>query len=199
MSATATDAGAEAILEERARRLARPLAETGTASGVVEAMTFSVGRERYAIETRFVAAVARLGELVPLPGANAPVLGVARWRGEVLTIVDVRRLVGEPARSLDDLGIIIAIGLSGPAFGLLADAVMDVVYIDLDSLHLPSGERLARAGGALRGATGDGIQLLDAAELIARQTGAATSSTAHEPASYPADASPEPHPTGDTI
>src|SRR5689334_13461259 len=90
------------ILEQRARQLARPVVRDGVRFGV-EALKFALGREHYAIESRYVAGVFRLTKLVPLPGARSPVVGLTAWRGDILTVLDIRQLLGRPAHALDDL------------------------------------------------------------------------------------------------
>jgi chemotaxis signal transduction protein len=157
------------ILEARARRLARRVAGDDAAIFGVEMLGFTVGRERYAIESRFVFAVVQLVDLVPLPGAKPPVVGLTRWRGDVLTALDLRRVVGGIPSALDDLGRVIVIGQSGPEFGVLADIIDGLTSIDPSALHpLPSSRQL-EIPGLLTGVTADAVHLLDAAILIAHQ------------------------------
>jgi chemotaxis signal transduction protein len=157
-----------AILEARARALAKPLA-TAEAAGV-DMLTFRVGRERFAIESRFVAAVFRLTDLVPLPGATSPVVGLTRWRGDVLTVLDIRRTVGAVAGALDDLGRVIVVGETAAEFGVLADAVDDIARIDTSALHPVPAERKLDGESLLLGVTNDAVHVVAAAALIARQT-----------------------------
>ncbi len=171
MTAPRTDP--EAILRERARRLAQRPLDARASSGLVEMLGFTVGRERYAVESRFVVAVMRLLDLVPLPGAQAPVVGVTRWRGDVLTVLDLRRIVGGAPRALDDLGKIIVLGEAAPEFGVLADTLDDLLHIDPAALYPLSATRQVELPGLLRGVTADGVHLLDAQILIAHQTGRA--------------------------
>ncbi|MEO7084818.1 MAG: chemotaxis protein CheW [Gemmatimonadaceae bacterium] len=164
------------ILEERARRLARRSNAESVPNFGVDVVSFSVARERFAIESAFVFAVFHLNELVPLPGARAPVVGVTRWRGDVLTVLDLRRVVGGTGRALDDLARVIVVGASGPAFGVLADTVDDIMSIDPTTLFTLPVDRVPEIPGVLRGVTANGIHLLDAAILIAHQDGGASSS-----------------------
>src|SRR5947208_3108843 len=60
---------ARAVLEERARALARPPAAAIQAGEVLEVILFSFGDERYAIETRHVREVVRQGDCTPVPDA----------------------------------------------------------------------------------------------------------------------------------
>lgn len=157
------------ILEERARALAKPLAAFDKVAGA-EMLAFGVGRERFAIESQFVFAVFRLPDLVPLPGARVPVVGLTRWRGDVLTLLDIRRVVGSAPGALDDLGRVIVVGTEAPEFGVLADTVDDIVRIDLARLHATPAERKTDGVSLLLGVTSDAIHVIDAATLIARQT-----------------------------
>jgi purine-binding chemotaxis protein CheW len=158
-----------AILEARARQLARPVARTGEHFGM-EALRFTLGRERYAIESRFVAGVFRLTKLVPLPGARSPVAGLTAWRGDVLTVLDIRRLLGRPAQALDDLAHVVVIGEGAGVFGILADVLEDTGSIDPSRLHPLSTEHSADTALVVRGLLTDGTHVLDAAAIIARQT-----------------------------
>jgi purine-binding chemotaxis protein CheW len=164
-----TDADTRRILEQRARQLARRT-DTGRHSEFgVDMLTFALGRERFAVESRFVFAAFPLVELVPLPGATPPVVGLTRWRGDVLTVADIRRLVGLTAGALDDLARVIVIGDASPEIGILADTLSDIVSIDPTQLHPPTKVRADHAPTLLRGVTSDAISIIDVAALLARQ------------------------------
>lgn len=167
---------ANAILEERARHLARPLATSSAPSANVEALSFGLGREHYAVESSFVFAVFQLVEFVPLPGAQRPVFGLTRWRGDVLTLIDLRGLVGAATHALDDLARVIVLGHGAPEFGLLADFVEEMVLLDPTQLFPPPSERSGEGAGMIRGVTAGGLQVLDATALIMQQTGRPTQS-----------------------
>jgi len=163
------------ILEERARRLARPAGANAVkiSAFAVDMLTFRVGGQRFALETRYAFAVFRLYELIPLPGARRPVVGLTRWRGDVLTLLDLRRMVGVSSGALDDLGRVIVVGDAAPEFGILADDIHDIVPIDPTALFPVSDEHRSDDDRAtlVRGVTADAIHVVDAAALIARQMG----------------------------
>lgn len=154
---------ARQLLEERARALARPVVRPA-AGELLELVTFALADEIYALESRHVLAVFRLADLSPLPGAEPPVAGVTVWRGDLLTILDLRRVLGLSVAALDDLTRVIVLGGERPAFGILADTVRELVV-------LPSAAVLEPATGAaapeyLRGITSDGVLVLDASKLL---------------------------------
>jgi len=156
-----------AILEARARALARRLDDVAPHVGV-EMLSFSLAREQFAVPSRYVFAVFPLSELVPLPGAAPPVIGLTRWRGDVLTILDLRRLIANVTGALDDLSRVIVVGDAYPQFGILADVVRDMITIDLSALHRVPDERRGETR-MLLGITNDAIHVIDAPALMARQ------------------------------
>jgi purine-binding chemotaxis protein CheW len=153
-----------AVLEERARALARPV---GTAAPIdeLEAVTFALANERYAIESRYVFEVFRLEDLSPLPGAEPPVFGVTAWRGELLTILDLRGALGLSVTALHDLSRVIVLGEERPAFGILADAVHELVTLPAAQVREPP-EGVAAKREYLRGVTADAVLVLDAEQLL---------------------------------
>jgi purine-binding chemotaxis protein CheW len=161
------------LLRERARRLARPLGDASEHTTRLDAVSFSLGRERYAVAVSNVFAVFRLSSLTPLPGARAPVIGLTQWRGDVLTVLDVRGLVGAVTTALDDLARVIVLGVDRPEFGLLADRLDDPLRLDAGAVFPLSAERASRASDIVRGITSDAVVILDAPALVARQSAAA--------------------------
>jgi purine-binding chemotaxis protein CheW len=166
MGSSQTDIERE-LLVERARLLARRLDDRAVDVGE-EMLTFSLARERFALPSRYVFAVFALAELVPLPGATPPVVGLTRWRGDILTLLDLRRLVASVAGALDDLGRVIVVGDSAPEFGILADVVSEIVSIDPASLHALPDERRGESR-LLLGITNDAVHVLDVLALLSRQ------------------------------
>jgi purine-binding chemotaxis protein CheW len=152
------------ILEERARALARPLAPPtwGTA---IEAITFALGKERYALESRYLQAVFRLQRFSPIPGAAPPIVGVTAWRGDLLTILDLRQLLGVQASGVSDQSRVLVLGEARAAFGILADAVAELVTLPLSAIR-PPAEGVAMRREYLRGITGTALLVLDAAHLL---------------------------------
>jgi purine-binding chemotaxis protein CheW len=165
---------ARAVLEQRARALARP-ATAPTAAGSVEAVTFALANERCAIESRYVFEVFRLKTLSPLPGATPPVSGVTAWRGDLLPVLDLRLPLGLPVAALNDLSRVIVLGRQRPAFGVLADAVLELVTIAVADVQAPpaapeAADTAGTAGAAardyLRGITPQAVVVLDGERLL---------------------------------
>jgi purine-binding chemotaxis protein CheW len=163
---TAGDAAVLELLRRRAVALARrPVREAAGTS--VQVILFELGDEEFAIEASCVLQVAVLRELTPLPGAAAPLFGVTHWRGEVLTILDLREALGVHARGVTDLGRIIVVDGPDRLFGVLADKVSEMMEIDTQRIMALPAEDAARAS-LLRGVTEEGVLVVDTPALLQR-------------------------------
>lgn len=156
---------AREVLKERARALARPaaeLAESASRSFVV----FSLGDERYAIETCCVFGVSRVGELFALPGAGSHVLGLTSFQGELLVLFDLRVLMGSARPARTDATRMMVLGQKQPELAVLADSVHDVQPLDdRELLPLPA----AAADGdrsCVCAVTREAVSVFDAGALL---------------------------------
>lgn len=151
------------ILEERARLLAVP--QTAGRSDTTEAIAFRLGGERYAIDAAAVLNMAELGGLTPLPSGRDSVMGLTEWRGELLTVLDLRRILGLPASGLHDLGILVVLGRERAQFGILVAALQGLIRIDVTILHSARGGEVAAQGHVL-GLSADATVVLNADSLL---------------------------------
>jgi purine-binding chemotaxis protein CheW len=153
-----------AVLRGRALALARtpPAPVEGE---FITALVFEFGNARYAVDAAAVLQVTPLRDLTPLPGATLPLLGVTYWRGQVLTVFDLRGPLGVQVRGLTDMGKLIVLDGTGHDFGILADRVSDMTPIDIGSLR-PVESRGGRDSALLRGMTDDAVLVIDAATLL---------------------------------
>jgi purine-binding chemotaxis protein CheW len=155
------------VLQERAIALARVTAERrGASQGQTqELVVFELAREHYGIEIQFVQSVFRLGELALLPGASAPLYGLTAWRGRLLSILDLRLVLGLPVRGLSDLSRVIVLGAEQPAFGILADSVAGLRVLQKEEIRTPVEGVMPRRELVI-GLTNDALIVLDAAAIL---------------------------------
>lgn len=167
---TELNTSARAVLVERARRLAQPLA--GIEEGDIgeenraSVLVVRLGDERVGVPLDYTTEVYRTTELTPIPGARSPVAGAIAWRGRVLTILDIAHNRREPV-AMTDATRILVIGQRTAAFGILADEVEDVQHLNTNAIRPVENVSPARSE-IVRGTTADGIVVLDAAALIVR-------------------------------
>jgi purine-binding chemotaxis protein CheW len=153
------------LLEARARALAAPEEAPSADDVTLELLTFSLGNEVFAVETRHVMGVVPLTNAAPLPGAAAPVWGLTVWRGDLLTVLDLRPEVGVAAATLEEPAWVIVLGGDQqPSFGLLVTSAREVVRLSAAELAPPAA---AGAGGKyVRGISREAVVLLDGDELL---------------------------------
>ncbi|MGH7820352.1 MAG: chemotaxis protein CheW [Candidatus Binatia bacterium] len=158
---------ARAVMEERARLLARAPDDAPAAGEVLEILAFALGSERYAVGTRYVREVVRLVDFTPVPGAPEFVLGVTNLRGAILAITDLRRFFGVPQTGLTDLSRVIVLGGARAEIGVLADEAPELRALPAAEILEPPESVGGIGREYLLGVTEDALIVLDAARLLA--------------------------------
>jgi purine-binding chemotaxis protein CheW len=157
------------ILRARAQALAREPERGEVTRGALEVMEFLLAYERYAVESSYVREVYPLKELTPLPCVAPFVLGIVNIRGQILSIINLKRFFDLPEKGLTDLNKLVIVHDAHMAFGILADAILGVRSIPLKDIQ-PSLPTLTGIRDAyLKGVTGERLVLLDAGKLLADQ------------------------------
>jgi purine-binding chemotaxis protein CheW len=100
-------------------------------------LEFRLASETYAIETVYVRATSPLRELTPLPGTPAFLLGLINLRGQILSVIDLKRFFDLPEKGLTDLNRVIIVHGEEMEFGLLADEILGVRSLRRDEIQPP--------------------------------------------------------------
>jgi len=155
------------ILKARARTIAQePPAEVDPEEQIA-IIEFLLVYERYAIELSYVREVCSLKDLTSLPGTRPFVVGIINIRGQIVSIIDMKKFFDLPEKGLTDLNKVIVLGNNLMTFGLLVDAVGNVHRISLQDLQpsLPTLTGIRQQ--YLQGVTSDRLIVLDAARILA--------------------------------
>ncbi len=155
------------ILKTRAKALAREPEVDKDGQEQLEIVEFLLADERYAIESSFVHEVYPLHELTPLPGTPLFVAGIINVRGQIVSVVDLKKFFDLPAKGLTDLNTVIILSDGHMQFGLLADAVAGVRRIPLLEMQPPLPTLTGIRQEYLQGVTGQRLVILDAAKILA--------------------------------
>ena len=154
------------ILKARAQALARKPAKA-EAIDAVEVIEFLLAHEKYAVESRHVREVHPLENLTPLPCTPAFVLGIVHLRGEMLSVIDIKKFFDLPEKGLTDLNKLIVLRSETMLFGILADAVPGVRRIPVAEIQPSLPTLTGIREQYLKGVTSDRTVLLDAEKLLA--------------------------------
>ncbi len=153
------------ILKARAKTLARE-SETKGAEEHIEVVEFLLTHEKYAIESTYVREVHPLKELTPLPCTPSFVLGLINVRGEILSVVDVKKFFDLPEKGLTDLNKVIIVHMDEMEFGILADVIIGVRSIPLNEIQPSLPTLTGIRAEYLKGITSERLVILDAAKIL---------------------------------
>lgn len=153
------------ILRARARALAQEpqKAELGESTEIIE---FLLASETYAIESAFVREVYPLTDFTPLPGTPPFVLGIINVRGQILSVVDLKKFFNLPEKGLGDLNKVIIIRNDRMEFGILADVILGTRLLLLDEIQLSPATVAGIGAEYLKGVTGAHVIVLDAENIL---------------------------------
>ncbi len=92
-------------------------------------LTFFVDNETYAVGALQTQEVLQQNQVTPVPGAPPHILGVINVRGDIVTVVDTRTVIGCPRAEATKQTRIVLIDVHNETLGLLVDSVVEIVSI----------------------------------------------------------------------
>lgn len=104
---------------------------------VLELLTFYLSEELYAIETGYVESIIRVQKITEVPGIPDYILGVTNLKGNVISVVDIRKFLDLEKLPYDTEHSIIIINCSNITTGLFVDGVGDVVNVPANTIDPP--------------------------------------------------------------
>lgn len=92
-------------------------------------LTFHLGKESYGIEIQYVTEIIVMQEITKVPDLPESIIGVVNLRGNVISVMDMRKRFHLESREIDDRTCIIVVNIENIAIGLLVDTVNEVLNI----------------------------------------------------------------------
>ena len=154
------------ILKDRAKVLARRSEEKAPAEKQYEVLEFLLAYERYAIETRYVREVYPLKDLTPVPCTPRFVLGVINVRGQILSVIDIKKFFDLPEKGLTDLNKVIIVNSDSMQLGVLADVILGVREIAEEDIQPSLPTLTGIRAEYLIGVARERLVVLDARKLL---------------------------------
>lgn len=155
----------QSTLKARAQALAQ-VPEQVAATKCLQVVTFLLAYETYGIETACVREVYPLRNLTPLPCTPPFVAGIVNVRGQVISVIDIKKFFDLPEKGLTDLNKVIILSDGMMEFGILADAIVNVRDIPLEKIQSGLPTLTGIREDYLRGITAERLVILDAAKLL---------------------------------
>lgn len=163
-------------LLEGAALLARRRRNGSNAGALVGLLIVRVGQTRYGLRLSDTRGVQRLAHCSPAPGAADCVFGIIAERGEVWSLLDARRLLGDGEDATGGDGFVVHLHAENRQARIRVDGLEEAMFVPVEVIR-PSenaaGER------HVEGYTQDGLPILRAAALL--DAGGAPSGREHSP------------------
>lgn len=99
------------------------MTEPAAAQDLADAVVVRLGAGRFAVDLDGVAEVGRVPAVTRVPGAPSWLSGVANWRGRLLPVLDLRRLLGAEAGPMGASARLVVLTSEGVSAGIVVDAV----------------------------------------------------------------------------
>lgn len=154
------------VLKERARALAKEGVRVAEDESYLEVVEFMLAHERYALELTHIREVYPLKELTPLPGAPDFVLGIINVRGQILSIIDIKKFFELPEKGLTNLNQVIILESEEMEFGILADEILGTSSIPASTIQTSLPTLTDIREEYLKGVTGDRVVILDGEKIL---------------------------------
>jgi purine-binding chemotaxis protein CheW len=154
------------ILKTRAQTLALEKKDETVQKEFIEIIGFSLAPETYGIETAFVREVYPLKNYSILPGVPAFVLGIINVRGQIVSVIDLKKFFNLPEKGLGQLNKVIIIRNERMEFGILADVIHGTHSISPESIQTSLPIISGIGSEYLKGVTGEHLIILDAKKIL---------------------------------
>ncbi len=154
------------LLKKRAASLSREAGVTEKSGESISLVEFLLADERYGIETAFIREVYPLRDLTPLPGIPAFIMGIINVRGQILSIIDIKKFFGLPVKDLTDLNKVIIVRKDKMELGILADAIIGAHEIPIESMQPSISTLTGIRAEYLRGVTQERLIVLDIERIL---------------------------------
>jgi purine-binding chemotaxis protein CheW len=158
-----------AVFKARARALAREPEPAAAAQELLEIVEFQLGAETYGIAAAAVREIFSLQGFTPLPGTPPFVLGIVNVRGQILSVIDLRKIFNLPEKGLGQLNRVIILRDERMEFGILADVIIGARAIPKETIQAPPATVAAVGAGYLLGVTGERVIILDAGKILGNE------------------------------
>jgi len=154
------------VLRSRAKKLSQEIESKETGEEYFEVLEFLLAQETYAIETPFVREVYPMIELTPLPCTPDFVLGLINVRGQILTVMDMKKFFDLPEKGITNLNKVIVVRKDAMELGILADEIIGIKSIFGDDIKPPPATITGIGAEYLKGVTEDRLIVLDADKVL---------------------------------
>lgn len=100
-------------------------------------LTFSLGKESYGIEIKYVIEIIGIQAITEIPELPEYVKGIINLRGKIIPLMDVRLRFKKEPKEYNDRTCVIVVDIKDVSIGLIIDSVSEVLTIPDDDIVDP--------------------------------------------------------------
>lgn len=152
-----------------ARNAANRIETSGSQRGERQYLVVSIGEQRYATPLEQIREVVDTKPCLPIPNALPYVDGIVDLRGQILSVLDLSRIIND-ARPRTPNRVILVVETEGGLIGLNVEDLHEVVTLQPSQIMLEgtqTGEGRLNTVGMVR-LEGQLVTLLDLSDLLTR-------------------------------
>lgn len=127
----------------------------------VKMVIFRIAKEEFAFEISNVKEIIRLPLLTKVPNAPDFITGICNLRGELLPVIDSRKLFSMAAEEYNEGSRIVVTDIQGKKVGLIVDRVSEVISVEQSIINEPPVSIKGIDGGVI-----SSILLLDEGKRV---------------------------------
>ncbi len=140
------------------------MATNNGTGNLIEYVTVTIDEHLFGLPIARVQDVFVPEQLTRVPLAVPEIAGVLNLRGRIVTAIDMRRRLGLPPRQAETAPIAVGIEMNGESYGLLVDAVGEVMQLSKDACEpkpINLDKRLAEVASGVHRLDGQLLVVLD--------------------------------------
>jgi len=134
-------------------------------------VVFRVHEEEFALRISNIKEIIRVPSIIKVPNAPQYIIGLCSLRGNLLPVIDCRKMFGMPEQEFSESSRIIVADIHGKQVGLASDKVLEVINVEETAVKVPPASIKGIDGGIINGilVLNDGkrvVMILDAEKII---------------------------------
>ncbi|OGW18075.1 MAG: hypothetical protein A3G93_10005 [Nitrospinae bacterium RIFCSPLOWO2_12_FULL_45_22] len=116
------------VLMEMGRRQ-REESDQDQSDDTLSLLTFCLGKEWYGVPLSQLREITKIPTITPVPGTPDYILGVAHHSGEILSVIDIKPLIGLDKTTFTEKSRLLIPRTDDEPVGLVIETVQDIVEI----------------------------------------------------------------------
>lgn len=128
-----------AIFRQRADKLRQPIESLKVDNELISLAVISFGNEYYGLALELVREFTNIGNLTPIPCCPNHIFGNMNLRGEIVTLVDIRKILKLPTTPVSVGSPTVVVQVDDFVAGLPVDQVLEMAYLNSADMTPLSG------------------------------------------------------------